>query len=176
VRLGKLDLRTVSRGTAVIEFAVLLPLLLLLLIGLVDACLLLDSELRLVNLSREAANVFSRGAGYQETLAAIRNADGSLQLDGPTGRVILTRISLDKNLRPIITAQYAMGGLNRSSAVGTLPPSATSAPARVPNGRTIPPNMSLVVAELFSQQQHFYGRSGLAPGRGTIVLGSLAAF
>jgi hypothetical protein len=143
---------------------------------MVDMCVLLDSELRLIHLSREAANVFSRGAGFNETFTAITNAGGSLQLDGPNGRAILTKIALDASGDPIITAQQSIGGLNRSSAVGTLPPGATSAPAIVPNGRTVPPNMSLVVVELFAQRQHFYGRSGLAPGEGTIVLGSLAVF
>ena len=164
------------RGTSVIEFALLLPLLLLLLIGMVDICVLLDSELRLTHLSREAANVCSRGAGFDETFAAITRAGGNLGLDGPTGRAILTKVSLDGDGTPIITAQRSIGGLNRSSAVGTLPPGAESVPAVVPNGRTIPRNMSLVVVELFSQQQHFYGRSGLAPGKGAIVLGSLAVF
>jgi Flp pilus assembly protein TadG len=164
------------KGTSVLEFALLLPLLLLLLIGMVDLCVLLDSELRLTHLSREAANVFSRGAGFDETIAALTNAGGSLQLDGPTGRVILTKISLDKEGDAVITAQRAIGGLNRSSVVGTLPEGASSTPAIIPNGRRIPQHMSLVVVELFSQQQHFYGRSGLAPGKGTIVLGSLAVF
>jgi len=177
VRLCRLDLPTNDRGTSVLEFALLLPLLLLLLIGMVDLCVLLDSELRLTHLSREAANVFSRGAGFDETFAALANADGNLQLDGWNGRAILTKISLHPTTgAPMITAQRTMGGLNRSSSVGTLPPGATSAPASVPNGRVIPPNMSLVVVELFSQQQHFYGRSRLAPGQGNIVLGSLAAF
>jgi Flp pilus assembly protein TadG len=164
------------RGTSVLEFALLLPLLLLLLIGMVDVCVLLDSELRLTHLSREAANVCSRGAGFDETFAALTRVSGTLQLDGPTGKAILTKISLDKHNNPVITDQQSIGGLNRRSAVGTLPPGAGSAPAVVPNGRTIPRNMSLVVVELFSQQQHFYGRSGLASGKGTIVLGSLAVF
>ena len=164
------------KGTSVLEFALLLPLLLLLLIGMVDLCVLLDSELRLTHLSREAANVFSRGAGFEETITALTNAAGSLQLDGPDGKVILTKISLDKKGNAVITAQHSVGGLNRSSIVGTLPEGAGSTPAIIPNGRKIPRNMSLVVVELFSQQQHFYGRSGLAPGKGTIVLGSLAVF
>jgi hypothetical protein len=88
----------------------------------------------------------------------------------------LTKISLDKEGDAVITAQRAIGGLNRSSVVGTLPEGASSTPAIIPNGRRIPQHMSLVVVELFSQQQHFYGRSGLAPGQGTIVLGSLAVF
>jgi len=176
MRVHRLNLPMNERGTSVLEFALLLPLLLLLLIGMVDLCVLLDSELRLTHLSREAANVFSRGAGFDETFAALTNAGGSLQLDGPTGRVILTKISLDNEGDAVITAQRAIGGLNRSSAVGTLPPGASSTPAVVPNGRRIPPNMSLVVVELFSQQQHFYGRTRLAPGQGTIVLGSIAVF
>jgi len=176
VRLCRLCPPMNHKGTSVLEFALLLPLFLLLLIGMVDLCVLLDSELRLTHLSREAANVFSRGAGFDETIAALTNAGGSLQLDGPTGRVILTKISLDKDGDAVITAQRAIGGLNRSSSVGTLPPGASSTPAIIPNGRRMQRHMSLVVVELFSQQQHFYGRSGLAPGQGTIVLGSLAVF
>jgi len=164
------------RGTSVLEFALLLPLLLLLLIGMIDLCVLLDSELRLTHLSREAANVLSRGAGFDETFAALTNAGAGLQLDGPAGRAILTKISLDKHGNPIITAQKSIGGLNRSSTCGTLPDGATSVPAVIPNGRKVPQHLTLMVVELFTQQQHFYGKSGLAPGQGTIVLGSLAVF
>jgi Flp pilus assembly protein TadG len=154
----------------------LLPLLLLLLIGMVDLCILLDAELRLTHLSREAANVLARGAGFDQTFAALTSAAGNLDIDGPSGKAILTKISLDDHGNPVITAQRSIGGLNRSSAVGTLPDGAISVPATVPNGRTVPRHMSLMVVELFSQQQHFYGKSGLAPGKGAIVLGSLAVF
>ncbi len=178
MRPRRLNLSMNRKGTAVIEVALLLPLLLVLFLCMVDVCVLLDSELRLIHLGRESANVFSRGAGIDETIAALANADGSLALDGPNGRAILTKISLDAHGDPVITAQRAIGGLNRSSAVGTLPPGATSVPATVPNGRKVPRNMSLVVVELFSQQQHFYAKSGLVTkeGDGRIVLGSLAVF
>ncbi len=176
MRLCQLDLPTNSKGTAVIEFTILLPLLLLLFIGMVDLCVLLDAELRLIHLSRETANVFSRGASFDETFAALARAGSNLELDGPNGRAIVTKISLNKHDIAVITAQRAIGGLNRSSIVGTLPDGATSVPATVPNGRTVPEHMSLVVVELFSQKQHFYGKTRLAPGQGTIVLKSLAAF
>ncbi|MBP2681120.1 MAG: hypothetical protein H6Q78_983 [Candidatus Krumholzibacteriota bacterium] len=168
-----------QKGTSVLEFALLLPLLLLLLIGMIDLCVLLDSELRLTHLSREAANVLSRGAGFEETFAALTSAGRGLEFDGPKGKAILTKISLDKHGNPVITAQRSIGGLNRSSACGTLPDGATSVPAVIPNGRTVPPHLSLMVVELFTEQQHFYGKSGLASGndkKGTIVLGSLAVF
>jgi Flp pilus assembly protein TadG len=175
VRVDRTDFRSCERGSAVIEFTLLLPLLLLLFIGMANLCILLDEQLRLIHLGREAASVFSRGTGFEETFEAIGNADGNLDLDGPGGRVILTRISLIGG-QPVITAQQSIGGLNRSSRVGTLPGNATSAPATVPNGRTIPTNMSLVVVELFSRQQYILGNTRFAPGQGAIVLGSLAAF
>lgn len=176
MRIRNVNLLGSNRGVAVVEFAIALPFLILILLGLVDLCVLLDAKMKLVCLSREAANVLSRGAGFQQTFLAIENADGALDLDGPNGCMILTRISLDANGNAIITAQQTIGGLKHTSALGTLPPNAASAPATVPNGRTVPPGMSLVVAELFSQHEHFYGKSGLIPGGQTIVMGSLAAF
>ena len=92
-------------GNAFIEFSIILPFLLLLLVGLIDLCILLDEQLTLTHLSREAASVFSRGAGFDETFSAITSADGSLELDGKEGRIILTKISLDNKGRPVITAQ-----------------------------------------------------------------------
>lgn len=164
------------RGTSVLEFALLLPLLLLLLIGMIDLCVLLDSELRLTHLSREAANVLARGAGFDETFTALTNAGASLQLDGPKGKAILTKISLDKNGNPIITAQKSIGGLGRVSSCGTLPDGGGSVPAVIPNGRKVPQHLSLMVVELFTEQEHFYGKAGLTHGQEKIVLGSLAVF
>ncbi|UCH84715.1 MAG: pilus assembly protein [Candidatus Latescibacterota bacterium] len=165
-----------QRGNAFIEFTVLLPLLLLLLVGLVDLCMLLDEQLTLVHLGREAASVFSRGAGFEETFAAITNADGALQLDGDAGRIILTRIALDNRGRPVITAQRSIGSLTRPSRVGTLPAGAATAPATIPNGRDLHPGMSIAVVELFSAQRFLLSNAEIAPGEGTIVLRSLAAF
>lgn len=49
------------RGIAAVEFALLLPLLLVLLIGLVDIARAMQAQMILINLSREAANLASRG-------------------------------------------------------------------------------------------------------------------
>lgn len=177
LRNGKLRSPQNENGNALVEFAFVLPFLLLLLVGMADLCLLLGNQLQLVHLSREAANVLSRGAAFQETFAAITQADGTLELDGESGRVILTRIALDPNGRPVIVEQHTIGGLDRTSTVGTLEPGAQSpVPANVPNGRTVPSNLSLVVVELFCERPHLLGATRLAPGQGTIVLSSLAAF
>jgi len=50
-----------GRGLAAVEFALLLPVLLVLMIGLVDVARALQAQMILVNLSREAANLSSRG-------------------------------------------------------------------------------------------------------------------
>ncbi|HST10261.1 MAG TPA: TadE/TadG family type IV pilus assembly protein, partial [Terriglobales bacterium] len=89
-----------NRGSAIVEFAIALPLLLLMLLGLVDLCVLLDAKMRLICLGREAANVLSRGADFPQTFAAIENADGKLELDGANGCIILTRVSLDNKGKP----------------------------------------------------------------------------
>ena len=163
-----------ERGNAILEFALLLPLLLVVLVEMVDLCLLLDQQLRLIHLSREAASAASRGSTFTQTFKAITQADGNLGLDGAGGKIILTSVSLDAQGRPVITAQQSIGGLSRSSTVGTMGGSGTQ--ATIPNGRSMRTNSSLVVVEMFSQQQHFLGTTRLYPGQGGIVLHTVAAF
>lgn len=168
--------RPSEAGSALVEFALLLPLFVLLLILMVNLSQLLDRQISITHLGREGASVLSRGADLQGTIDAIVNAGDHLDLGGAGGRVIVTRVTTDTNGNPIITAQRTVGGLARSSSVGTLPPGAPSSPATVPNGRTLSPGSSLVVVELFSLQDHFLGLLPIAPGQGTIVVHSRASF
>jgi Flp pilus assembly protein TadG len=165
-----------ERGGALIEFAFLLPIFVVLSLVLANLSLLLDDQMSLIHLSREAAGVLARGAEIQETIDAIVAADGDLDLDQVGGRIILTQITTDSDGDPVIIAQRSAGGLNRSSSVGTLPVGAPSAPAMIPNGRTLPGGSLLVVVELFASQDHFLGTLPIAPGQGQIVLTSRASF
>jgi hypothetical protein len=165
-----------ERGNALVEFTLLLPLLLLILLGCSEICLLLERQIRLIHLSREAASVYSRGAGVQQTLGGILAADGDLALDGAAGQVILTRVARDPAGTPVITEQSTVGALGRSSSVGTLPPSGIPVPATIPNGRTVPPNMTLVVVELFSLQPQRFVAPGIWDRGDPMVLHGLAVF
>ncbi|MBV7537159.1 pilus assembly protein [Duganella sp. sic0402] len=60
-RPGRLPPHGRGRGLAAVEFALLLPVLLILMIGLVDVARALQAQMILINLSREAANLASRG-------------------------------------------------------------------------------------------------------------------
>ncbi|NYE61653.1 Flp pilus assembly protein TadG [Duganella sp. 1224] len=53
--------RAPRRGIAAVEFALLLPVLLVLLIALVDIARAMQAQMILINLSREGANLASRG-------------------------------------------------------------------------------------------------------------------
>lgn len=53
---------TRRRGSATVEFAIVLPLLVMVVIGLVDIGRAMQANLILTNISREGANVASRGA------------------------------------------------------------------------------------------------------------------
>lgn len=83
------------KGSTLVEFAIVLPFLMLVILGLVDISTLRGNPLNLVHLSGEAANVLSRGAAFQQTFDAIITADGALGLNGPDGLIILTKTGLD---------------------------------------------------------------------------------
>jgi Flp pilus assembly protein TadG len=171
------DRRSRVSGNALIEFALLLPFLLVLVLGMVDLSFLLGRKLTLTHLSREAASGLSRGSTFDETFAAVLAADGDLALDGPSGRVILTTVTADAGGATAITRQERRGGLGASSAVGFLGTGQSSAPATIPNGAALPAGMTLSVVEVFSQQPLVAGPFIGGPGAGgTLVLRSLAAF
>jgi hypothetical protein len=164
-----------ERGSAVVEFAYILPMLLIIFLGCSDICMLLERQIRIIHLSREAANVYSRGASAEETLAACTVADGDLGLDTPLGAVILSRVASDDFGNPVIVEQESTGSLSVTSSVGALPPGGFSAPATLPNGGVLPPFTSLVVVEMFSQQFARFPAPGIWDGA-TLVLRSVAVF
>jgi hypothetical protein len=173
--MGAGSLRS-ERGSAVVELAFMMPMLLVLLLGCADVCLLLERQVRLIHLGREAANVYSRGSTATETLAAVVLADGNLNLDGSTGRVILTRVERDQNGNPVIVEQEKRGSLPANSSVGTMGPGGNPVPAHLPNGGSMPPYSSLVVVEMFSQQLTRFPAPGIWDDTGPLVLRSLAVF
>lgn len=56
-----------QRGVAAVEFALLLPMLLVLLFGMIDAARALQANIIIVNISREGANLTARGNSRLET-------------------------------------------------------------------------------------------------------------
>ena len=91
IRFGRRE----SGGGSMIEFAFILPILLTIILGLVDLSFLLSNQINLTHICREAAGALSRGSSFNETFSAILSADGSLDLGGDGGMIILTEIGDD---------------------------------------------------------------------------------
>lgn len=139
VRSGKRD------GQALIEFALTSVMLFVLLFGIIDFCRAIKVQQVIVNLSREGANLASRGTTFSDTLNALVVSANPLVID-QKGYIILTTVSRDNNGALSITEQKKRGGLTSSSSrVGS--PGGGS--VNLPNSQIPQPNQTLVVAEVF---------------------------
>jgi hypothetical protein len=165
--------RSGERGSAILEFAFLLPLLVVLVLGMADLSLLLGKKIDLTHISRESASILSRGGTFQQTFDAIDTADPGLS--GPGGRIIITSVVVDPDGAPLIVRQERRGGLSLSSRIGYLPGGEASVPATIPNGVILPPGATVSFVEVFTSRSLF--ARDLIPGwGGALVLGSLGAF
>jgi hypothetical protein len=91
-------------GLAAVEFALLLPVLLVLLIGLIDVARALQAQMILINLSREGANLASRGK-----LQLSENAQTII------GQVAASAPPLDMNKLGMIYITRIMGSTSGST-------------------------------------------------------------
>jgi len=85
-----------QRGLAAVEFALVLPLLMLLLFGMIDAARALQANIIIVNIGREGANLVARGGtqletGSQDIIYALMASAPPLNVQ-QRGMVYITRV------------------------------------------------------------------------------------
>jgi len=133
------------RAVAFAEFAVILPVFLVVLLGAVDVGRMIFAQQVVANLSREAANLVSRGASEAEAIAATEAADDPLDIASAGGIIMSTirrRSSTDG--RPWIIEQVASGGLpGLASRLGR-----PGGPAAVPRVQELPKGLTLRAVEI----------------------------
>lgn len=116
-------LKNGSRGTALIEFAVTLPMLLFILLFTLEYGLLIRSRLIITNVSREGGSIASRETVIDNDLMTLLSFSGQpLDLLGPDGSIVITRISAgltEDDPKPTVTTRITEGGLGAGSTVGT---------------------------------------------------------
>jgi Flp pilus assembly protein TadG len=135
-----------SRGVAVVEFALVLPLLLVMLFGVLELGRIVFIRQIMINVSREAANLASRGTPLQDAIAAVQASATPLDLE-TDGYVILSEVRRDANGNAFIYQQRAAGDDTQASRVGSGAGSAASLP---PTPIALPPDgLSLFAAEVF---------------------------
>lgn len=131
-------------GAAMVELAILVVVLFFLLYGMIDFGRALLARHAITSLSREAANLESRGTTMADTLQATLQSSGSLDL-ADHGFVILTAVARDRNGNLTITDQQSAGGRPATSRIGTIGGGGVS----LPNDGVPLPGQILYVAEVF---------------------------
>jgi Flp pilus assembly protein TadG len=128
-----------------VEFAIFLVGLLVLVFGLVDFARLFSTQQVLINLSREGANLASRGTELVDAVNAMAASATPLNIDRD-GYVIITVVQRDSGNRLTIVAQQARGGRSFNSRVGSiLNPTAVNMPSSEIPQR----NQTATIAEVF---------------------------
>lgn len=79
---------TGERGSAVVEFALVLPLVLVLLLGIVEVAVVARSEIQLIHAAREGAREAAASPDTRRAVAAVRSALGEA---GRAARVSVRR-------------------------------------------------------------------------------------
>lgn len=136
--------RSPSRGGALLELGVSLFFLLLMLFGVIDFGRALLFRHALTSMSREAANLESRGTPMDTTLHSTIENSGSANL-AENGYVILTAVSRDERGELRITRQISDGGMPAASRIG----SRSSGQVVLPNDGIPLRGQTLYVAEIF---------------------------
>ena len=111
--------RTRRGGGAIVELALVAVALFVLLFGMVDYGRALLARHLITSLSREAANLVSRGTSFADTLQATLQSSGSLDL-ATNGCVILSAVTRDENGVLRVIRQESAGGRPTPSRIGTV--------------------------------------------------------
>lgn len=113
-----------QRGQALVEAALVIPILLLLLLALIESGNGLSVKHKMAVLSREGANIASRGSTLQETLDAVMDSGAEIKLR-ENGGAIVSRIVVTAGA-PVVSNQLAYPGFEGDSRLGL--PDSTAAP------------------------------------------------
>jgi hypothetical protein len=139
------DRKTRELGAALSELVVLLPLMLTMLLVAVDFGRLVYTTQIIVDLTRESANLVSRGATFDEAFSATFRNSGEVDVRDRGGVIIseVRRRDAD-DPTPWIFHQESRGGLSSvSSRVGR-----EGGPAKIPDVTSLPTGMSIMAVEI----------------------------
>ena len=162
------------KGQAIVEFAVLLPIFVVMVLGIVEVGYALLEQHVVTKLSREGSNLISRNTTLPDAITAMK-AMASFPVDFDHGKVILSVLKVGattgtSNYNKLILYQrYSYGSLSAPSKLGTqgaasfgsppdyvAPNSDADANLRVTNAPaslSLPPGGLVYVTEVYSQHK-----------------------
>jgi hypothetical protein len=183
------ELRMQEKGAAAVELALILPMLLILVFGIIDLGRLIQARLILSNVSREGGSMASRGYASGSNLLSMLQSSGTpLDLSG-LGRIYVSRIKAGTSDTPapsIDTQQY-VGALNVTSSIsGTSPLGLSEALYKHLEFKGPPQNTSdigeLWVVEVYYKYTpitplpNFLKGVFITPGYDGVIIGSKSVF
>ena len=86
---GKYFARRQRRGVAIVEFALLVPVLLAMLLGILESGWMVKNYLTLANATRDGARIAAVGSTNAATQTRIQNSCSPLSVVSPNGSVLL---------------------------------------------------------------------------------------
>jgi hypothetical protein len=109
-----------SRGAAILEFCLILPVLVIIVFAIVDFGRLIQARLIITNVTREGGNLASRDIkSGNDLIAMLRSSARPLDLNG-SGRICITNIEAGRQGRVnpvILNPQVCSGSINRASGI-----------------------------------------------------------
>lgn len=101
------------KGQAIVETVLIAPLLLLILLGLIETGNSLSIKHKMAVLSREGANIASRGTSLGETLNVLVDSGDEIQLRENGGIIVTRVIVIDGD--PVVDSRIGSPGFEASS-------------------------------------------------------------
>lgn len=135
--------RNLERGTALSETVILLPMLLLLIIVGVDFGRMVYTNQVMIDLTREAANLVSRGIAPADAFKAVTAAQRQYDVAGEGG-MIVSQVERKSATDPAVwvVKQDRMGSFG-SSRVGKV-----NGPAKIPNVGQLDTGVTIFAVEV----------------------------
>lgn len=107
-----------ERGQAAVELALLAPFLLVVFCGVVEVANVIEKRFVMSSLTREGANVASRGASMAQALTATRQNQAANGL-GVDGGAVVSRLMVTDGV-PVVVEQVATGDYGQLSRVAQV--------------------------------------------------------
>jgi Flp pilus assembly protein TadG len=123
--IPKLKWRGREKGIATLEFALILPILVIMVFGVIDLGGLIHARLIITNVSREGGSLASRDIKAGSDLLTMLMSSGTPLDLNTSGRIYISKISEGVSAdapNPVISTQINQGNLAVNSAIRTSQP------------------------------------------------------
>lgn len=145
-------------GQAIVETVLVAPILLLLLLGLIETGNALSIKHKMANLSREGANIASRGTSLAETINVLALSGDEINLKEKGGMVVTRITVIDGD--PVVDSRLGSPGYEGSSRLWN--------PGKENNIVTPLQTVDLVEGQVFHAVEIIFGYEALTPVGGLL--------